>query len=169
MRRDIRIERVLPHPREHVWRALTERERLSSWLMPTEDFAPIVGQAFTFRMKPQAGWDGITHCVVTDVAPGRRIAYAYRGRARGDKPIACAGVESERVRALGRGVFAELDTLVCFALEDDERGTRLVLEQRGFTGALLVVVGLVMDWGWRRMLDRRLPRALDACEHTPST
>ena len=68
LRRDVRIERVLPHPRERVWRALSDPEVLGRWLMPT-DFAPELGRAFTFRMKPQLGWDGVTHCVVTELAP----------------------------------------------------------------------------------------------------
>ena len=101
MRRDVRIERVLPYPRERVWHALSDRESLSRWLMPT-DFVPEVGHAFTFQMKPQAGWDGVTHCVVTELVARERIAYSYRGSARGDKPIACAGVEDERVRSLAR-------------------------------------------------------------------
>jgi uncharacterized protein YndB with AHSA1/START domain len=159
LRRDERIERVLAHPRERVWRALTDRAVLSAWLMPT-DFAPEIGRAFRFEMRPQAGWDGVTHCVVTELVPCERVAYTYRGHARGDKPIACSGIEAERVRSLGRGLFAELDTVVRFTLSSAPGGTRLVLEHVGFEGAKLVLVSFVMGRGWRKILDARLPAAL---------
>jgi len=151
----------LPHPRERVWRALSDPDVLGRWLMPT-DFAPELGRAFTFRMKPQRGWDGVTHCVVTEIVEGERVAYSYRGHARGDKPIACAGIESERVQSLGRGVFADLDTVLRFTLHDAPGGTRLVMEHIGFEGWKLVLVSFVMGQGWKKILRARLPAALDA-------
>jgi uncharacterized protein YndB with AHSA1/START domain len=159
LRRDVRIERVLPYPRARVWRALTDARVLSDRLMPT-DFAPELGRAFTFSMKPQAGWDGITHCVITELVEGERVACSYRGHARGDKPIACAGVESERVRSMGRGLFADLDTVLRFALSDAPGGTRLRLDHTGFEGWKLVLVSLVMGRGWKKILRTRLPGAL---------
>ena len=161
MRRDVRIERVLPYPRERVWHALTDRESLSRWLMPT-DFVPEIGHAFTFRMKAQPGWDGVTHCVVTELVARERVAYSYRGVARGDKPIACAGVEDERVRSLGRGVFADLDTVLRVTLDDAPAGTRMVLEHVGFEGCKLVLVSFVMGQGWKKILRTRLVQVLDA-------
>ncbi|MFO0684212.1 MAG: SRPBCC domain-containing protein [Sandaracinus sp.] len=154
MRRDVRLVTTVPVPRERVWEALATREALGRWLMPT-DFEPIVGRAFTFRMRPQRGWDGITHCEVTELVPGTRLAFWYRGRARGDKAIACAGVESEPVRALGRGLFAELDTVLRLRLEDAPGGTRVILEHLGFEGCKLVLVSFVMEAGWRKILRTR--------------
>ena len=66
MQRRIRIQRVLPHPVSRVWQALTDRRTLGEWLMEN-DFSPVIGHQFTFRMKPQRGWDGITHCEVIEL------------------------------------------------------------------------------------------------------
>ncbi len=52
------IERVMPHPPEKIWRALTEAHLIEQWLM-TNDFEPRLGAQFTFRAKPMGDWDGI--------------------------------------------------------------------------------------------------------------
>ncbi|MHB8929246.1 MAG: hypothetical protein ACYC4T_03800 [Melioribacteraceae bacterium] len=49
------------------------------------DIKPELNHYFTFRMTPQKGWDGITHCEVTAIEPLRHIAYTYRGEATGEK------------------------------------------------------------------------------------
>ena len=45
------LEELLPHPVEAVWRALTDAEAISDWLMPTTDFRPIVGERFRLRTR----------------------------------------------------------------------------------------------------------------------
>jgi uncharacterized protein YndB with AHSA1/START domain len=45
-------ERLMPHPPEKVWRALTQPALIAQWLMQN-DFKPEVGHRFTFRAKPQ--------------------------------------------------------------------------------------------------------------------
>ncbi len=42
------------HPVSAVWRALTDRAALATWLMPN-DFAPAVGQRFRFDASPGFG------------------------------------------------------------------------------------------------------------------
>ena len=168
MQRSIEIQRLLPHPVDRVWRALTDRRILGSWLMEN-DFAPEVGQAFTFRMKPQRGWDGITHCEVIELKPLAQVAYSYRGRASGEKTLACAGIGSERAKAAVKGIFADLDTVLRFAVApevacDGSEQTRLTLEHSGFKGVKLVLVSYVMGAGWKKILDRRLPAALASLE-----
>lgn len=156
MRHDIRIERVLPYALEHVWRALTERERLASWLMEN-DFEPRLDHAFTFRMKPQRGWDGVTHCQVIELEPPRRVAYTYRSGASGEKTLSCAGVDSRAADRVAKNIFTELDTVLRFTLAPDAEGreaTRVVLEHTGFRGWKLAIVGVVMHFGWRRVLKR---------------
>jgi len=37
VRLDLVLEELLPHPVEAVWRALTDAEAISDWLMPTTD------------------------------------------------------------------------------------------------------------------------------------
>ena len=54
-------ERLMPHPPEKVWRALTQPALIAQWLMQN-DFKPEVGHRFTFRAKPQPGWTGVTNC-----------------------------------------------------------------------------------------------------------
>jgi uncharacterized protein YndB with AHSA1/START domain len=166
MQRTIRIERLLPYPQELVWHALTTHEVLSRWFMPTDDFAPVVGHEFSFRMKPQRGWDGITYCQVLDVEPLHRIRYSYRGRATGEKTLACAGIDSEIAKSAGKSVFTELDTVLSFTLTPEYNcssveQTRLLLEHSGFKGPKLMLVSLVLAHGWRSRVLPRLCAALD--------
>ena len=165
MKRTIVIEKVLSHSRELVWQALTDSRVLGRWLMEN-DFEPKLHHAFTFRMKPQRGWDGLTHCEVIELEPPRRVAYTYRGEATGEKPLACAaavGLVSEGVerkaRGAGKGVFAKLDTVLRLTLTPESgpagERTRLRLEHEGFEGVKLVAVSVVMGMGWKH---RVLPR-----------
>jgi uncharacterized protein YndB with AHSA1/START domain len=70
MRRGVRIERLLPHPPERVWRALTHARMLGAWLMEN-DIEPALHHRFTFRVKPQRGRVGPTHCAVPELEPMR--------------------------------------------------------------------------------------------------
>jgi uncharacterized protein YndB with AHSA1/START domain len=136
MKRDLRLERVYPQAPDRVWRALTDRERLSRWLMET-DFEPTLGHAFTFRSKPRPGWDGITYCHVTELDPPKTLAYTWRGGPGKDKPNS-------------------LDTIVRFTLVPEGTGTRLVLEHTGFTGFAAVAISVIMKSGWAKMMRRTL-------------
>ena len=78
MKRDLRLERLYPHAPDKVWRAITDAEKLSAWLM-RNDSQPALGHRFTFRAKPQPGWDGVTHCEVIELDPPRRLAFTWRG------------------------------------------------------------------------------------------
>jgi uncharacterized protein YndB with AHSA1/START domain len=164
VQRSIKIQRLLPHPVSRVWQSLTDSRILGAWLMEN-DFAPVIGHTFTFRMKPQRGWDGITYCEVLELDPLSRVAYSYRGRASGEKTLSCAGIESERAKAAVKGVFADLDTVLRFILVpeiacDGTEKTRLTLEHEGFKGLKLVLVSFVMGSGWKKILDHRLPATL---------
>lgn len=164
MKHDIRIERHLPYPPATVWRALTDAPTLGQWFMPN-DFRPAAGQEFTFQMKPQRGWDGTTHCQVTALEPMHHIAMTYRGRASGEKTLACAGIDSRGSRigdTAAKSIFTELDTVLSFTITPDTQcngseHTDLVMTHTGFDGLQLTVVGLVMDMGWRRVLGRLEP------------
>ena len=52
------IERVMPHPPERIWRALTQGPLIEAWLMKN-DFQPVVGHSFNLRSNPmpQVCWD----------------------------------------------------------------------------------------------------------------
>jgi uncharacterized protein YndB with AHSA1/START domain len=142
MKRDLRLERVYPQAPDRVWRALTDRERLSRWLMET-DFEPRLGHKFTFRSKPRGGWDGLTYCEVTELEPPRRLAYTWRGGPGDGKPLT-------------------LDTIVRFTLEPEGSGTRLVLEHTGFSGFKSILVSVLMKSGWAKMMRGKLAAEIAA-------
>lgn len=142
MKRNLKLERVYPHPPAKLWRALTRREALATWLMEN-DFEAVLGHRFTFRAKPVPGWDGVTYCEVIELVPERVLAFTWRGGAGGGKP-------------------PTLDTVVRFRLEPVDGGTKLVLEHNGFSGLRSVMVSFMMRSGWAKMMARRLPAWLDA-------
>lgn len=158
--RDIHRELRLPYPPALVWRGVSERAVLAGWFMDN-DLVPEVGHPFTFRKNPQRGWDGITWCELIELNPQQTIAMRYRGRASGEKALACAGVDSKAIQSTGKNVFTELDTILRFSVLPDGEGSRLVLDHTGFQGFSQVIVSFIMGAGWGKVL-RRLPAALDA-------
>lgn len=103
--RSVVIEKELPHPPEKIWRALTEGPLIKEWLMEN-DFQPVVGHAFTLRMKPMPGWNGIIECQVLAMEPCKTLSYSWG--------------------TLGLG------TVVTFTLTPTDTGTHLRVEQSGF-------------------------------------
>lgn len=130
-------ERLLPHPPEKVWRALTQSALMAEWLL-ANDFKPEVGHRFTLRAPPQPGWDGTVLGVVKEVEPPARLVYTW---------------------SVGTDPATALNTLVTFTLTREGDATRLRMEQSGFRegqennrrGA---------QFGWRKML-AALERAVD--------
>ena len=106
--RTLVVERVIAHPPEKIWRALTQTALLEDWLMKN-DFTPTVGARFTFRTQPMPHWNGVVDCEVLAVEPHRRLSYSWN--AAGGK---------------------QLRTTVTWTLTQVEGGTRLRLEQAGF-------------------------------------
>ena len=110
MARTIKLKTVLPFPQEQVWQALTNPKLLGSWFMEN-NIEPTQGHYFTFRMKPQKGWDGITHCEVISVEPQKSIAFTYRGEATGEKALALTSPRLQRGHTL---IFFATRTYVDF-------------------------------------------------------
>jgi uncharacterized protein YndB with AHSA1/START domain len=108
--RSIVVERVMPHPPEKIWRALTTSALIVEWLMKN-DFQPVVGHCFQFSATPVPGWSGVTNCEVLEVDPPRRLAYRW-----GD------GTESD----------SGLRTVVTWTLTPEDGGTRVRMEHAGF-------------------------------------
>jgi uncharacterized protein YndB with AHSA1/START domain len=125
------FERLMSHPPEKVWRALTQPWLIEEWLMKN-DFVAEVGHRFTFRATPLPGWSGIVNCEVVAVETPRRIAYRW-----GD------GTESD----------SGLITLVTWTLSPHGNGTLVRMEQSGFrqrdAGAHKRMGG-----GWPHILER---------------
>lgn len=65
------IERVLNHPAEKVWRALTQPQLVREWLLDGDIIAE-EGHRFAFA----AGF-GEIECKVVEVEPGVRLAYTW--------------------------------------------------------------------------------------------
>ena len=159
MTRTIKLKKVLPYPQDKVWQALTDPQLLGSWFMEN-NIEPMQGHYFTFRMKPQKGWDGVTHCEIIAVEPQKHIAYTYRGEATGEKALACAGIHSDTADKLTKGIFTRLDTILSFTLEPTCGGTILRLEHSGYNGMKLVLISLIMQMGWKKQLKKKLPKVL---------
>jgi len=176
LRRTIRITRLLPYAPELVWSVLTDAVKVSKWLMPTDQLPASPGDVFTFRMAPQRGWDGLTHCEIITADAPHTLAYTYRGQATGEKALRCAGIDAEAALHAGKGFFAQLDTLVTFTLAADPScdgapRTRLSFEQTGYRGLKMTIVSYIMEAGWRKLLGRRLPNLLaeDAAAPNPKS
>jgi uncharacterized protein YndB with AHSA1/START domain len=160
MKRTIRIKTVLPYAQDKVWQALTDPKWLSTWFMEN-NIEPVKGHYFTFKMKPQKGWDGITHCEIIEVEPKKFISYTYKGEATGEKALACAGIHSETADKLTKGIFTRLDTVLSFRLEPTSDGTILFMEHSGYKGLKLVIISLIMQMGWKKQLRKKLPKVLE--------
>ena len=71
------IERVYNAPIDKVWKAITDRDQMEQWYFKLADFKPVVGFEFQF----EGGSEEKTYlhkCKVTEVMPGRKIAYSWR-------------------------------------------------------------------------------------------
>ncbi len=109
--RSLVVERVMPHPPEKIWRALTQALLIEEWLMQN-DFQPIIGHRFNFRATPIQGWNGVTDCEVLEIIPCRRLVYSWN--------------------ASGDQAPGGLKTIVPWTLTQAENGTRVRMEQSGF-------------------------------------
>lgn len=100
------VERDFAHTPEKIWRALTQPHLLEEWLMAT-DFLPEMGRKFTFRREPSPEVKVVISCEVLTLEPYSTLAYSWS--------------------AFG------LESVVTFTLESIATGTRLRMEQAGFT------------------------------------
>ena len=69
----IRREIVLPAPREDVWEALTDAERLAEWFANDVDIDLRPGGGASFRWSNGEE----RHATVTEVDPERRLAFDW--------------------------------------------------------------------------------------------
>jgi uncharacterized protein YndB with AHSA1/START domain len=102
----VSLEFDLKHAPKKVWRALTDPELLTQWLLPVFDHKLEVGAAFLLKTNPQPGWDGTVNCRFVEIDEQKKISW--------------------------RWVVGDIDTIVTFTLTPTESGTRLSLVQSGF-------------------------------------
>ncbi len=139
MKRDVKLECFYASAPDEVWRALTEPEAISEWLMPVQGFALQVGQRFSFQAKPMPGWDGTVSCEVLEVEPLRRLAYTWKGG--------------------GNAIPA---TTVTWILEPTSGGTLVRLEHTGFATVPGILLSFVMGRGWVDIVERRLRKTIES-------
>jgi len=129
VRLDVVCDEVLPHPVEEVWRALTDAESISDWLMATSDFEPRVGAVFrmkTGRLAP----DGWVRAEVLELVAPHRMVWAW-------------------------SVDTAAPTTVTFELTPVTDGTRLRLTH---VGDIDPAIGGLLQEGWPTRIEllRRL-------------
>ena len=100
------LERVYNAPIEKVWKALTVNEEMKKWYFNLAEFRAEVGFEFRFDVTHE-GHNYIHLCKVTEVIPGRKIAYTWRYK---DEPG---------------------DSLVSFELSEQGKQTKLRLVHEG--------------------------------------
>ena len=122
--RTLVFERLLPHPPEKVWRALTQNPLLAEWLM-SNDFEPEVGRRFQFRSEPMPQWNGLIDCEVLVVEPAKQLSYTWN--------------------ALG------LDSVVLWTLTPADGGTHLRMEHSGFRPDQQAAYGGA-NYGWQKFI-----------------
>jgi uncharacterized protein YndB with AHSA1/START domain len=123
----ISFEFDLPHAPEKVWRALTDPELLTEWLLPVVELELEPGAAFMFKTQPYPGWDGVVNCRFREIEMHRKLSYTW------DVPF--------------------LETVVTFTLTPTASGTRLSLVQSGFKPDQKRELGGAR-YGWNMMGER---------------
>lgn len=125
--KSISFEFDLHHSPEKVWRALTDPELLSEWLLPIVASKIEPGAAFTLQAPPQPGWDGIVNCRFLEIEAPKKLSYKW--------------------------VVGDIDTVVTFTLTPTASGTRLSLLQSGFKPEQKQNIAGAR-YGWKMMSER---------------
>jgi uncharacterized protein YndB with AHSA1/START domain len=122
------------HP-EQVWEYLTRAELMELWLMPN-DFLPILGHDFQFRIKPmlQLDFDGIVYCKVLEIVPPQTLSYSWKS-------------------GPGNGKI-DLESIVVWKLTPKDNGTELLLEHTGFRGFDNLGMFSAMNDGWFKNIQK---------------
>jgi uncharacterized protein YndB with AHSA1/START domain len=139
MKDNIHHQFFFPHPPEMVWEYLTKAELIEQWLMKN-DFQPVVGHAFQFRINPVASieFDGIIYCTVLEIVPFKKLSYSWKS-------------------GPGQGKIT-LDSTVVWTLHAKEAGTELQLEHSGFTGNEVPLLYQMLMNGWLENIQKMANR-----------
>ena len=139
MAKSIKHQLFFPHPPAAVWEYLTDAGLMKLWLMPN-DFEPIAGHEFTFRINPIPAFDfdGIIYCKVLEIVPFKKLSYSWK-----------AGP--------GDGT-TNLDSVVRWELHPTDKGTELILDHGDFL--ILENMGIFegMNKGWLENMHKILNR-----------
>ncbi|MEZ4224791.1 MAG: SRPBCC domain-containing protein [Polyangiaceae bacterium] len=121
------FEIELAHPPEKVWRALTDPELLTQWLLPVVEHQFHEGGEFRLQAPVQPGWDGSVSCRYLEIEAPSKLRWAW--------------------------VVGELDTIVSVTLTATPSGTRMTLAQSGFKPHQKQNFGGAR-YGWKMMSGR---------------
>lgn len=137
MAKEIKIERFYPNSIDEVWNAIATSEALSEWLMPT-DFKLEKEYEFTFKTKPQPGFDGIVKCKIIDFEIPTKLTYTWQGG-----PL-------------------KKPTIINFELQSTQEGTMLYFTHSGFEGFInQYIVRFILGKGWQDLLFKKIKTFLD--------
>lgn len=92
---------------EAVWQYLSEKEKISKWLLAINT-SPNLGEEFKLTGPPKGGWDGTIKCRVLEMEAPRKIVFTWN-----------------------HNLLAH-DTLVTITLKSENGGTRLQLVHEGW-------------------------------------
>ncbi len=124
MKNTIQFRITYDHTLADVWKAITDKEAMSEWLMPC-NIEPVVGHKFQFKTKPFPGFNGTIDCEVLEVIENKLLSFSWSG-----------------------GPLKQ--TRVSFRLEKAEDKTILNFEHSGFDGFLnKLIVQKILSNGWK--------------------
>jgi uncharacterized protein YndB with AHSA1/START domain len=72
------IERIYNAPIKKVWEAISQKEKMKQWYFNLAEFKTEVGFEFQFSGGPDEGNQYLHLCKVTEVIPGKKLAYSWR-------------------------------------------------------------------------------------------
>ena len=145
MTANIKHQLFFPHPPESIWEYLTNAQLMELWLMKN-DFQPIMGHEFQFRIKPvpSLDFDGIVYCKVLEIVPFKKLSYSWK---------------------LGPGDgTTNIDSIVRWELRSKDNGTELLLDHGDFV--IMKHLGIVnsMREGWLKNM-HKIANQLNTIDH----
>lgn len=123
-------ELTIDAPISKVWKALTEKEQIAKWLMPSDNFELKVGTTFNM-LGTSKGVEYPHICTITEIIPEKKLSYTWAVK---DKLS---------------------DTLVTYELEELNGKTKLTLTHSGWDKVTLAAEGAFRDDytnGWNQVL-----------------
>lgn len=76
--RPIVIEQSFKSSAEKIWNAITDKDEMKQWYFDLKEFKPEVGFEFRFLAGESEDNQYLHICKITEVIPGKKIAYSWR-------------------------------------------------------------------------------------------
>ena len=146
--REITIERVFDAPRELVWKAWTEPDRLMRWWGPANFTSPNcridlrVGGSYLFCMRSPEGKDYWSSGVYREIIPLERLVYSDSFADENGNRVPPSYYEMP-------GDWPP-ELLVTVTFEEDKGKTKVTMQHTGIPGAM----NEMANAGWNQSLDK---------------